>query len=139
LRSSFRARAGFAVLSGLLVAGVLSTPAAAAATTGIIGTLTDPSGQPLAYSYVTVQNVDGETHYAFTDDTGSYSADVAPGAYRVSFVLPAGTQWAHQRITAAEASTFTVAEGARARQPQRPPHQAGRHPAARIIGDAAAG
>jgi hypothetical protein len=111
MRSSFRARAGFAVLSGILVAGVLSTPAAAADFATLTGTLTDPSGQPATFAYVTAQGTDGQVGYTMTDDTGAYSTDVAPGTYRVSFGWMSVTQWAHQQITAAEASTFTVAAG----------------------------
>jgi hypothetical protein len=111
LHSSFRARVGLAILSGVLAAGASTAPAAAVDVTTVAGTLTDALDQPLAYTYVTVQNTDGMAMYAFTDHTGFYSADVMPGSYRVSFDTTSGTQWAHQRITAAEASIFTVAEG----------------------------
>lgn len=47
MRRSFRARAGLAVLSGILTAGTLTAPAAAAAaTTTIAGTFTGSSGRP---------------------------------------------------------------------------------------------
>jgi hypothetical protein len=111
LRISFPVRIGIALLSGVLAAGALAAPAAAADVTTVAGTLTDPFDQPLAYTSVTVQNTDGVVMYTYTDHTGFYSVDVLPGSYRVSFDATSGTQWAHQRITAAEASVFTVADG----------------------------
>ncbi|GIF14532.1 carboxypeptidase-like regulatory domain-containing protein [Actinoplanes teichomyceticus] len=111
MRRSLRARFGLAVLSGFLAAGALTAPAAAAEGTAVAGTLTDPSGRPVASAFVTVENLDGNVQYTYTDDAGAYSADVAPGTYRVSFGWKSLTQWAYRQVTADRAATFPVGEG----------------------------
>ncbi|WP_328459298.1 carboxypeptidase-like regulatory domain-containing protein [Actinoplanes sp. NBC_00393] len=111
MRRSLRARVGLAILSGVLAAGALTAPAAAAEGTAIAGTVTDASGQPAAAVFVIVENVDGSANYLQTDESGAYSASVSPGSYRVSFQWNAHTQWAHQRVTADTANIFAVAEG----------------------------
>ncbi|GIE82949.1 hypothetical protein Aph02nite_88990 [Actinoplanes philippinensis] len=111
MRRSLRARLGLALLSGFLAAGALTAPAAAAESTAVAGTLTDSSGRPVPYAFVTVENLDGSAQYTYTDDTGAYSADVTPGTYRVSFGWRSLTQWAHRQVSADQAATFPVAEG----------------------------
>jgi hypothetical protein len=111
LRRSLRARLGLAVLSGIMTAGALTAPAAAADGAALTGTLTDPSGRPVASAFVTVENIDGSAQYTYTDDHGAYAADVTAGTYRVSFGWKSLTQWAHQQVSADRAATFTVTAG----------------------------
>jgi hypothetical protein len=112
LRRSFLARIGLAFVSGILAAGALTAPASAADDAVITGALTDPAGKPVNEAMVFIENVaGGGTQLAFTDQSGTYSSDVAPGTYRVSFQWHYLRQYAYQKVSADDAATFTVGAG----------------------------
>ena len=53
---------------------------------GLAGTLTDPSGIPLAFAMVTATSVaTGQVHPAASGTDGTYRFSLPPGDYRVCF------------------------------------------------------
>jgi protocatechuate 3,4-dioxygenase beta subunit len=110
----FRAALAAALLTMAILAGGL-TPAAADDPTGTItGTLTDASGQPLAFATVVAEtDVFDDYGFAGTDESGHYSMTVKPHDYRVRFDAPGYPfSYAHHAFSSDAAAVFTVAAGA---------------------------
>jgi hypothetical protein len=79
----------------------------------ITGQLSDSSGDPVPWVSVqaTSQGDDSSTVYGVTGEDGSYSVDVLPGDYTVTFQHGNTQQYAYHATSIEEATTFTVAAG----------------------------
>lgn len=77
------------------------------------GRLTTASGEPLAWTSVTLHHGDSAVGWATTDDNGDYSFGAVPvGGYVVSFSLPSGgEQFVPGAADRADATTYTVVSG----------------------------
>jgi hypothetical protein len=65
----------------------------------ISGTVTDPSGNPVAGAEVYAQTISCcEGDWAVTGPDGTYTLEVSPGDYVVSFDPPFGTPWLPERF-----------------------------------------
>ncbi|MGH9545434.1 MAG: TonB-dependent receptor domain-containing protein [Terriglobales bacterium] len=87
MRQSARLGLGLLLLAGVL--GMVAGPAwSQEVTAAIVGTVTDPSGAPIAGAAVTATDVDRGTQWAATtNETGAYNLPRVPvGNYKVSVV-----------------------------------------------------
>ncbi|HEU0040860.1 MAG TPA: carboxypeptidase-like regulatory domain-containing protein, partial [Jiangellaceae bacterium] len=87
---------------GLAVGGVLE------------GTLTDDGGSPVTWGNVDIFTSDLSSIVASTGtfDTGSWSAVVPAGDYKIQFgAFPGGSSWAFRKATGEEADVVTVTAG----------------------------
>jgi hypothetical protein len=81
------------------------------ATGTVSGTVTD-HGQPVEGAFISARAADGLAGFGTTGPDGAFQLIVLPDTYTVSFLLPNGlTQYAHQRIDAAQADPITVTAG----------------------------
>ncbi|MEV0267492.1 carboxypeptidase regulatory-like domain-containing protein [Hamadaea sp. NPDC050747] len=105
--------------AAILAAVALGSPAYAEDTGTISGTITEADGAAAAYATVSVESTDESFNgYATTDYTGHYTIDGVPAgaSYRV-WVRGEGypghpKQYAHHKLSAADADLFAVTAGA---------------------------
>ncbi|GAA1618463.1 carboxypeptidase regulatory-like domain-containing protein [Actinoplanes couchii] len=108
-------RIGGAVLAGLLAAGGLAAPAAAAGTGTVDGVFVDAGGAPVGEVWVEIFSADdgGWLTYASSGDDGRFQATGVPaGDVKVSFYRAGLTQWAPGKRVQEDAATYTVTDGA---------------------------
>ncbi|GIF21454.1 protocatechuate 3,4-dioxygenase beta subunit [Actinoplanes tereljensis] len=107
------ARLGYAVVTGLVVAGALAAPAAAAAGGTVQGDFTTIAGSPIADAYVTAYTADDEwLAWAFTDGQGHYRFTGLPaGGIKLQFDFNNLQQWSPGRRTSADATVYQLASG----------------------------
>src|ERR1035441_5272541 len=81
-----RSRACVAGLAGVLLFVVLAPSLMAQGVGQLIGTVTDPTGAPLAFAMVTATSVEtGQVLPAATGTNGTYGFSLPPGNYRMTF------------------------------------------------------
>jgi len=105
---------GFGLATAALVAAVtFGSPAYAADTGTIAGTITDAGGTPVPSASVQASGGEDSSYWGSTDAAGHYSIEVPAGSgYRVSVQADQHPlQYAHGKINWADADVFSVATG----------------------------
>jgi Carboxypeptidase regulatory-like domain len=99
MRQSMRGGLVFLLLVGVL--GVLQPAWAQEVTSGIVGTITDPSGAPIKDATVTVSDTErGIVRTAKTNDSGAYNITrLAPGTYQLKVTATGFQTSVHQAFT----------------------------------------
>ncbi len=106
-------RLGFAITAGLLAAGALSAPAAAADGGTIQGTFTSATDTPIANAMVVAWSADQDwITSTLTDEAGRYRLDeVTAGGVRLEFNDQGRVQWAPQARDYTGSTLHSLAEG----------------------------
>jgi hypothetical protein len=108
------ARLGYAVVAGLMAAGALTAPAAAAGGGTVQGEFVTSDDQPIGYAYVTAYSGDDEwLDSTNTDSSGHFSfTDLPVGGIKLQFDNNGLQQWSPGVIEGADAKVYQLAAGA---------------------------